>query len=175
MNFFIRNRVLIWILAGLLIITLSILGSLIYHTWTEPEKVVLQSGCSSSCKMLFSELELDSGQQAEMDQILDHFRDSSTNLVVEMRHLRLLLLDELQKEVPDTLQISALSKELGDIQTRMIRITAKQYLQIRSICNPDQQQQLSNVYCDLFGCPRVEKNQEQKQGQHHYRHGKTWE
>lgn len=172
MNFFLRNRVTIWILGGLLIITLSVLGSMIYHTWTETEKINPRPGCSSSCQMLFSELELDPSQQAEMDQILNHFRDSSTILVTELRQLRLTLMDELQSDTPDTLRIFRLSEELGAVQIRMTNLTAQQYLQIRAICTPDQQQKLSNVYCDLFGCPRVERGQGKGEGQHHHRNGR---
>ncbi|MBN1199360.1 MAG: periplasmic heavy metal sensor, partial [Bacteroidales bacterium] len=113
MNFFIRNNLLIWILGGLLIITLSVLGSMIYHTWSQPEKVVSLPGCNSSCQMLFSNLELNPEQQDELDRILDHFRDSSTLVVSEMRQLRQQLMDELRKDIPDTLQILSLSEKLG--------------------------------------------------------------
>jgi len=172
MNFFIKTKIWIWILAGLLIISWSVLGSMIYHTWTEPEPAMPQpSGCNGSCMMLFGELGLDTGQQAAMDQILDQFRDSSTVLVTSMRNLRLLLLNELEKENPDSLQLVHLSEELGDIQTRMIQISAEQYLQIRSICNPSQQQSLSNVYYQLFGCRGPEGSQGMKQEHNRHRHG----
>jgi len=155
MNFFLRNRVIIWILGGLLIITLSVLASMVYHTWTEPEEVMSQPGCTSSCQMLFSELELNADQQEQMDDILNHFRDSSAALVTELRQSRLALMEELRSDLPDTLHIMQVSEEIGKTQTRMTRLAANQYLHIRSICNPEQRQALSNVYCDLFGCPRV--------------------
>jgi len=175
MNFFIRNRVVIWILVGLLIITLSILGSMIYHTWAEPEESNDPSVCSSSCQMLSGELELDRAQQEQMDEILIHFRDSSAALVAELRRTRFTLMEELQSDTPDTLHILQLSEELGATQTRMTILAASQYMRIRSICNPDQQQALSNVYCDLFGCPRIGMGQDQGQGQHRHRNGKAWD
>ncbi len=159
MNFFLRNRVIIWILGGLLIITLSVLASMVYHTWTEPEEVMSQPGCTSSCQMLFTELELTANQQEQMDDILNHFKDSSAALVTELRESRLALMEELQSDLPDTLHMMQLAEEIGKTQTRMTRLAANQYLQIRSICNPEQRQALSNVYCDLFGCPRVGKGQ----------------
>ncbi|MBE0647449.1 MAG: periplasmic heavy metal sensor [Bacteroidales bacterium] len=159
MNFFLRNRAVIWVLAGLLIITMSVLASMVYHTWTEPEEVVSQPGCSSSCQMLSNELELTGDQQEQMDTILNHFRDSSSALVSELRQSRLALMEELQSDLPDTLRILQLSEEIGAVQSRMTRLAASQYLHIRSICDPEQQQALSNVYCDLFGCPRVNRGQ----------------
>jgi Spy/CpxP family protein refolding chaperone len=123
--------------------------------------------------MLSSELELTGDQQEQMDDILNHFRDSSATLVSELRQNRLALMEELQSDLPDTLRMLQLSEEIGKTQARMTRLAASQYLHIRSICDPEQQQALSNVYCDLFGCPRVEMKH--GQGQHRHRNGKAWE
>lgn len=166
MNIFSSHKVIIWILAGSLIVTLSILGSLIYHTWAEPQQRISQQGCSSSCMMLFDELDLDADQKSEMENILDHYRDTSAVLVSELRQCRLSLMEELQNGDPDSLQIILLSEELGAFQARMTRMASSQYIQIRAICKPDQVQKLSNVYCDLFGCPRLQMGQG-KQRHHH--------
>ncbi len=155
MNFFSRQKVIIWILAGLLVITLSILGSMIYYTWSEPEEVVTQPGCASSCMMMFEELDLDAAQQGEVEQVLAHYKDSSVILIKELRQQRLTLMEELQKDDPDRLQICVWSEELGKTQARMTNLAASQYLQIRAICTPEQRQKLSNIYCDLFGCSRI--------------------
>jgi len=174
MNFFSRHKVIIWILTGLLIITFSILGSLIYHTWAAPKKAGAQQGCSISCLMLFNELDLDATQQEELEKILDHFSDSSATLISNLRQHRLTLMEELQKDNPDSLRILLLSEELGDLQALMTNQAVSQYLQIRAICNPDQMHRLTNVYCDLFGCSRIKmgKGQGQGQEQHRYRNGR---
>ncbi|NQT78162.1 MAG: periplasmic heavy metal sensor [Bacteroidetes bacterium] len=163
MNIFSNHKVIIWILAGSLIVILSILGSLIYHTGVESEEVITQAGCSSSCMMLFDELDLDASQQREIENILDQFRDTSATLVSELRQCRLALMEELQNDNPDSLEIILLSEELGSFQARMTMLASSQYLHIKTICTPDQRQKLSNVYCDLFGCPRLEKGQGQGQ------------
>ena len=166
MKIFNSHKVIIWILAGSLIVTFSILGSLIYHTWAKPQEPITQQGCSSSCLMLFDELDLDADQQSEIENILDHYRDTSAVLVSELRQCRLSLMEELQNDDPDSLEIILLSEELGAFQARMTRMAASQYLQIRAICKPDQLQKLSNVYCDLFGCPRLQMGQGQQRHRH---------
>jgi Spy/CpxP family protein refolding chaperone len=171
MNFFSKHKVIIWILTGSLIITLSILASLIYHTWAVPEKIVTQQACTTSCLMLFNELDLDATQEEELEIILDHFSDSSASLISDLRQLRLALMEELQKDKPDSLRIFLLSEELGASHARMTNQAVYQYLQIRAICNPDQLQRLTNVYCDLFGCSRINMGKEQGQKQHRHRNG----
>lgn len=170
MNFFLRNRVIIWILGGLLIITLSILGSMIYHNCTEPEEDISRPGCASSCEMLSGKLELDPAQHKQMEQILDHFRDSSSALVAELRQRRLALMEVLESETPDTMRIMTLAEEIGVSQARLTRLAANQYLHIRSICDPDQKQALSDLYCDLFGCPRVGMTPDHSQDTDQVRH-----
>ena len=169
MNSFSRHKVIIWILAGSLIITLSILGSLIYHTWAEPEELIGKAACSTSCVRLFDELDLDEAQHDEIEKILDHYKDTSATLITELRQRRLALMEELQNDDPDSLRIFILSEELGAIQVRMTKQATSQYLQIRAICKPGQRQKLSNVYCDLFGCSRVKMGKGQGQGQHRNR------
>ena len=155
MNFFNRQKVIIWILAGFLVITLSILGSMIYFTWSEPEEVVVKPACSSSCMMMFEELDLDAAQHEEVEQVLAHYRDSSAILIKELRQQRLTLMEELQKDDPDRLKICVWSEKLGKTQARMTNLASSQYLQIRAICTPEQRQKLSNIYCDIFGCSRI--------------------
>lgn len=170
MNIFSNHKVTVWILAGLLILTLSILGSFIYHTHLEPSGVITKQGCSGSCMMLFDELDLDANQQREIEIILDQYRDTSSTLVSALRQCRLDLMAELQKDDPDSAVIILLSEELGAFQARMTMLASSQYLHIKTVCTPDQRQKLSNVYCDLFGCPRLKKGQGQEQ-QHHRHNG----
>ena len=155
MNFFSRQQVIIWILAGLLVITLSILGSMIYYSWSETEEIAPKQACSSTCMMMFEELALDSTQNEAIEMILTHYSDSSAILITELRQQRLILMEELQQDDPDRQKLWVLSDELGEIQTRMTMLAASQYLQIRSVCTPEQRQQLSNIYCDIFGCSRI--------------------
>jgi len=183
MNFFTKHRVLLWILTGLLVVALSVLGSVIYFTWMEQEKIETMQVCSSSCQMLEMELGLDASQNAQLEQILERFREPSEALVSSLRDTRMALMVELRKEQPDTAQIRLLTEEIGANQTSLTALAATQYLQIRSICSPEQQERLCDVYCDLFGCPRAgmghgkkqDQDQGSGQGQHRHRKGKTWD
>ncbi len=180
MNSLTKYRVVTLGLAGLLLVTLSALGSILCRTWMKTKPIEKMEACTSSCQMLTMELELDPAQNAGLEAILDRYSDTSAVLLNALRENRMALLEELRKEPPDSLRIRILTGEIGLNQTLLTRLAASQYLQIRGICSPEQQEKLCNVYCDLFGCPRQgmdvprgkEKEQEQGQGkQHRYRHG----
>ena len=155
MNFFTRQKVIIWILAGLLIITFSAMGSLIYFTWIEKESSVPSVKSTTSSRMIATELDMDQAQNADLRYILNQFRDSSAFLVDAIKQKRLSLMDELRSDAPDTGHIRFLSGEIGNLQSELTNLAATQYLEIRNICDSSQQLKLSDIYCDLFGCPRI--------------------
>ncbi|MFH1297086.1 MAG: hypothetical protein ABIJ04_07430 [Bacteroidota bacterium] len=169
MNFFTKYRVVTWILAGILVVALSALGSVIYYTWKAQKSIEAIPECTSSCQMLISSLDFTSSQNENLEEILDRFSDTSAVLVSFLREHRMALMHELQKEQPDTLRIRLLTGELGHDHTLLISLAASQYLQIRKICDSSQQLKLSDFYCDMFGCPRLEQGK--GQGKHRHRHG----
>ncbi|MBL7137826.1 MAG: periplasmic heavy metal sensor [Bacteroidales bacterium] len=170
MNFFTKYRVVTWILAGILAVALSALGTIIYQTWKETKAIEEIPACISSCMMLTSVLEFNASQNENLEKILDRFSDTSAALVSSLREHRMALMNELQKEHPDSLRIRILTGEIGSAQAMLTSLAASQYLQIRKICDSSQQLKLSDFYCDMFGCPRVEMRK--GQGQHRHRKGK---
>ena len=155
MNFFIRHRVIIWVLAGILIVALSALGTTIYLTWRETKEIEKMREVTSSCMMLTNVLNFNAPQNANLQKILARYDDTSNSLVTMLRGHRQSLMDELQKEVPDSIQIQFLTTQIGNTQTLLTRLASDQYLQIRKICDSSQQVKLSDFYCDMLGCQRV--------------------
>lgn len=158
----------------ILIVVLSALGTTLYITWKGAKEIEKVPNTASSCMMLTNVLSFDASQNADLQKILDRFDDTSAALVTTLRDHRLALMDELQKEQPDSLQIQLLTQEIGNTQTLLTRLASDQYLQIRMICDSSQQLKLSDFYCDMLGCPRVgcgESDTCQKNGQQRHRHG----
>ncbi|MFH1159595.1 MAG: periplasmic heavy metal sensor [bacterium] len=176
MNSFPKYKIATRILAGLLILALSALGSMIYHTWFEEKQPSALPACTSSCQILVSELDLDSSQNAKLERILDQYNEPAEALVDALRESRMALMEELRKDSVDTLRIRSLANEIGAGQALLTRLASDQYLQIRMICDSSQQRMLSEVYCDLFGCPRQGMGMQHGNGkgqgkQHRFRHG----
>jgi Spy/CpxP family protein refolding chaperone len=159
MNFFIRYKVFAWILAGLLVIALSALGTMVWHVWFESDKeVIVQQtppGCSTSCMILTSELDLNPNQNRDVETIISRSRQSSSGVVTALHEKRNELLEELTKDAPDTTILKRISEEIGEIQGRLMMNAVDQYLQLRDVCDPDQQEKLTGLYYELFGCPRA--------------------
>lgn len=174
MNFFSRYRVIKWVLIGTLVVALSALGTTLYITWKETKEIEKRHEVASSCMRLSNVLNFNATQNADLQKILNRFDDTSAALVTTLREQRQALMDELQKEHPDSIQIQLFTQEIGSTQTLLTRLASDQYLQIRKVCDSSQQLKLSDFYCDMFGCPRVgckEGDTCQKNGQRRNRQG----
>lgn len=174
MNFFTKYRIIAWILAGLLILAMSALGSVIYHVWLRTEVVTEVQTCSSTCRMMTVEIGFDDSQNTALHGILEEHRDTSEILLAALEKNRIALMEELRNELPDTTKIRLLAWDIGRNQASLTALAAAQYLKIRSICSPEQRIKLSDIYCDLFGCPRLGIKPGEDNGQHRHRFGKPW-
>jgi Spy/CpxP family protein refolding chaperone len=168
-------RILAWSFGLLLILALSVLGSVLYHTRIGEKTCETSHATDSSGMFMRQQLGLSENQHQQMESIMLEFRDSSFRLLETLRGTRITLMDELAKPEPDSATLSRLASEIGTLQTQITRQAALQYLRIRSICTPDQQLRLSDIYCDRLGCPRMgmgKQNDDQHRNQHRHQYGK---
>lgn len=152
MNIFQRNKVVVWVLVGLLVIVMSALGTMVYHRWICPEKSKAIQECGQRCNLLSEELGLSEAQTQSVDKIRAGYRQISMVTADSLRSKRSQLVTELGNESPDTLRLRQLAVEIGMLQTDLINHTINQYLQISRECTPEQREKLSSLYYELMGC-----------------------
>ncbi len=152
MNFFIKNQVITWILAGLLVVSLSILGTLIYSRFRQPVPGTDESGCGARCALLSSELGLSAAQAERIDRIREGHRSTAMTIADSLKSTRSDLVTELGRDIPDTLRLRQLAQRIGMFQARLTDLTVDQYLMIRQECTPEQQEKLSSLYYEIMGC-----------------------
>jgi Spy/CpxP family protein refolding chaperone len=152
MNFFRTNKIIIWILSAMLIITLSALGTIIFRNKCKRVTEQEAQGCGMRCNLLTEELGLSETQAKTIDGIRAMHRKATMATADSLRFRRSELVTELGREIPDTLRLHDLSRKIGDLQARLVDQTIDQYLRIRNECTPEQQEKLSSLYYELMGC-----------------------
>lgn len=152
MNIFQQNKVIIWVLAGLLILSLSVLGTMLYHRFSCPVPQTTERSCAAGCNLLSEELGLTDAQSKAVEQIRAGFRVVAIATADSLRTTRSELVTELSREVPDTARLHQLSADIGRLQTLLTNQTTDQYLQIRNLCTPEQREKLSSLYYEIMGC-----------------------
>ena len=152
MNFFQKNKIIIWILAGLLIVALSALGTMVYHTWQGSISPPVTGQCSRNCSLLSEELGLSAEQEQNIKRIQAECRQTGIATADSLRLKRSELVSELSREVPDTIHLRKLALTIGQLQSQLTDNTIDLYLQINRECSPSQREKLSSLFYELMGC-----------------------
>lgn len=175
MSFFTKYRLIAWILGGLLVVTLSFSGTILYHYLWDPTAAEEISTFNSPRILLQQELGMEEDQKLRLERIFEDENQRSRILVDSMRKTRSCFISELNQPDPDTLTLDSLAREIGYIQMEMTRQMARQYRQIHAICTPGQRERLQYIYCDFLGCPRMSgkaMDRPERQYRHRHQYGK---
>ena len=84
---------------------------------------------------------------------MDAFRTANRNfnprvrqLSMEMGTMRQEMVNELAKENPDRQKLDSLAAAFGDLHRQLKEQTINYYMELRSMCTPEQQQQLHMLF-----------------------------
>jgi Spy/CpxP family protein refolding chaperone len=152
MNYFTKNRIITLVLVSLLVVSLSALGVMIYHTCIHRRQSA-ESSCLNSNQFLVKELNLTPAQSDALAKVKTSCACSSQCIMGELRAKRNELMKELSVENSDTAKLTLLSAEIGRIQEKLTRATVDQYLRVKEICTPTQRVRLAGIYSVMLGCP----------------------
>lgn len=152
MNFFQRNKIIIRILAIMLIITVSALGTIVYQHVYPVVPGEKNGSCEKKCNLLSEELSLSPEQTKKIDKILAGCRQAGMMISDSLREKRSEILTELSRETPDSIHLQNIANEIGRLQSKLTNQTISQYLQISSECTPAQRVKLSSLYSEMMGC-----------------------
>jgi Spy/CpxP family protein refolding chaperone len=171
MNFFLKNRVVFWLLIFLVVINLSALITFLVFFSQKTASPVQQS--RENPGMAFrKELSLSPSQSEKVEEILADYRNSTEPVTIIIRDYRTQLLEELANDKPDTVKINRFADEICLLQKQMQKASIKQYLALKEICNPAQCQRLSALYFELYGFQgKVQGMGKGKGMMHQYRRG----
>lgn len=146
-----KNRLIFWILIVLVVINVAALASFFVYS-SRPAVASCKGQAGMSCPGLCQELNLTESQGIKVEVINREYREQAGVLSAGIKETRAAILDELNRETPDTLVINSLVRELSDRQGRLQHENIRQYLELKKVCTPEQARQLSGLYRDLYGC-----------------------
>jgi len=126
------KKTALWALAILTLINVAILASIAYHLiffkpplpLSEKEMQGKQffKHCPTSC---------DSLTLIKYHNFRKKYKNMSMPLVDSMREIRYAIMDELQKDTPDTIYLNTLADKSGLLYSKLRKTTVKEFLQMR--------------------------------------------
>jgi hypothetical protein len=162
------NRILLWLNLVLLLVIAS--AAVTYFVLkSSNEKVKTDTGVINSMDLLRRELGLTDAQYRKV--LVENDRTTRTyNIVFDMMcETNVAMIEELAKENSDPMVLDSLARKVGTLSTSLRRHTTDYFMNLKGICNEEQQQKLTVIFkrmmqledmcktCNKKDCPRKER------------------
>lgn len=150
---------MIWAIVVLAVMNLSTLGTILYHQYQsekpavnpdEAQKQLETDAEKFSGRYFRDKLNLDGSQMEQFRAINPVFRQQARAITVELASMRKQMLVELASSNSDTTKLNALSDAIGQLHSQLKKITYQYYLDMKGICNTEQQKLLSQLFSEMF-------------------------
>ncbi|MEI6347923.1 MAG: hypothetical protein WCP69_08260 [Bacteroidota bacterium] len=124
-----------------------------------------KSGCPEKQEcMLKSELKLDEQQTIKYELIKKDHHLKAKSIVDSLKATRTTLMVELKKDLIADGLIESLVSQINGYNNRLFELSIIQYIEIKKILKPEQQESLSKVYSDMFGCKSHRDHNNKRKG-----------
>lgn len=150
---------MVWAIVFLAVMNVSTLVTIAYNQ-KQPEKQVegvtvgqtqLEADAEKFSGRYFRDkLQLDSEQMNRFRTFNPIFRSQARAITVELGRLRREMLTEMSATKSDTLRLAKLSDSIGNLHRDLKVLTYRYYLDIKTMCNASQQNQLQILFSTMF-------------------------
>jgi hypothetical protein len=166
-----RNQLLIWVVVLLIITNLVTIGTILYHNYKQTaaaDNVAINTGAGVNMlngrffrqTLGFSEAQMDSFRDINQE-----FRPYAMDVTFGIDSLKSAMFTELQKAAPDTVRLSNLSEQIGQMHGKLKYETFHFYLNVKKICSPIQIIDLEKAFLPLFKTENITTpNQHRRKG-----------
>jgi Spy/CpxP family protein refolding chaperone len=174
-KYFTKIRVLTWVVIALAVLNIATLSSIFWHKYqfrkNERSHKELYTRSSSHFKVLNEKLKLNKKQGEDFNLIHKNFRQSTYPILGKMSEVRNNMIEELKKEKTDTVVLYKYAQDIGDLHMQLKKQTVQLYLQLKSVCTPQQQDSLAIImagYLQNDGMTMKQGKGIRGKGQHSY-------
>lgn len=153
-----KYSLLIWAIVVLAIMNVSTIITVLYHKY-QSDKVVNSTVDAKqveidserfSGRYFRDELNMSNAQMEKFKVINPAFRPKARFITIELAAKRKQMLVEMAAAKSDTSRLNALSDSIGELHSELKKITYRYYLEMKEICNPEQQVRLEKIFGEMF-------------------------
>ena len=175
-----KRNLLIGIIILLLVINISALVSLFYHSrvnikkQTDIYKIEQETRMRGMHQFIRDELNLTDEQFSQFQEINSKNMQESHKIAIDLNELRIEMMNELAKKNPNQNKLDFIASEIGNLHYELKKLTIKHFLELKEVCNKEQQDKLLNIFMKVINDDRPNRhpmNNNYKDRQHN-RHGK---
>jgi Spy/CpxP family protein refolding chaperone len=154
-----KHNLMVWAIVVLAVMNISTLATILYHQHQsgksetgmlqDPKQLEANAGKFSG-RYFRDQLNLTNEQMERFREINPVFRLQARDITIELAQKRKQMLVEMAALKSDTSRLNALSDSIGHLHCNLKKITYRYYLDIKKICNPEQQRKLEQLFGEMF-------------------------
>ena len=150
---------MVWAIVILAVMNLSTLLTIVYHqvqsrrdeTAMNQLPVVVETDAAKYSGRYFrDQLNLSPEQMNSFREFNPVFRRQARGINLELGRMRNDMLREMAAGDPDTVRLNELADSIGKLHSTLKKITFRYYLDMKSLCNRDQQAKLEQMFGEVF-------------------------
>jgi len=154
-----KRTSMVWAIVILAVMNISTVATIMYHKFqaakTETNSVSDQKQLEVdsekfSGRYFRDQLNLNSEQMDKFKEINPVFRPKARDITIGLAEKRKQMLIEMAAAKSDTARLNALSDSIGLLHNNLKKITYRYYLEIKSICDQEQQRKLEQIFGEMF-------------------------
>jgi len=153
------NRWMVWAIAVLMVMNITTLLTILYNrnqfakTDSVSSSGQVQSENSSiqySGRFFRDQLNLNRSQMDKFVEFNPEFRQQARNININLERMRHQMLMEMAAKNSDNSKLNALSDSIGYLHADLKKLTYKYFLDIKNICDQEQQKKLEQLFGEMF-------------------------
>ena len=152
MKYFTNKEAWIWALASLLVISLAILGTMLYQRHL-PEKIQEESKSKefrdAERKKGFTQWREEMGFTDEQDEklkdLMQIYREATKVIFDDLLKTQNETFEELAKDNPDADKLEALANQTGELHARLRKQTIRHMTQLKAVTTPQQYEKMASM------------------------------
>jgi len=154
-----KYKLMVWAVVVLAIMNIATIITVIYNrNKTGSEKDFAGDNLNQvettttiySGRWFRDQLNFTSSQMSRFVEFNPLFRENVRNINNDLNLLRQKMLSEMAADNYDTKKLNALSDSIGSLHADLKKVTYKYYLEIKNLCDHQQQQKLEQVFGSMF-------------------------
>lgn len=144
MNYFNKKNLVIISIAVLLIVNVAAISTVLFLTYKKPSAPRTQS--RESIRTAQKKLNLSKEQKNAFGVFQKDYQLETKNIFIEMHKKRVLMMDEFQKEKPDSMVLYDLAEKTGELHKELKILTINHLLDLKEICTEEQFKYLEGLF-----------------------------
>lgn len=150
-----KSKALLWLVILLAVLNLSTIAAVVYHHIREEQGLtgISLDAQGENClngRYFRQELGFNDEQMKVFREANQQFQPLAQDIVQQLDALRNEAFALLNTTEPDKQRLQNISSEIGALHTELKNATNHYYLSLRAVCNPQQTQNLQQVFTPLF-------------------------